>query len=314
MAAATRAPDVPGTQPRQPARGRRRRRAMLALARHGTAIVIAVVFLIPLLWMLSGSLKSNADIFRFPPSLWPAHPQWSNYPRALSYIPCWRYLANSVIVSAATVAGTLFSAILAAYAFAVMRWRGREAMFAVSLALIMLPFPVVMIPLYIIFRHLGWIGSLARRRQRPGGAAQGGAPAQPRADRHRRHPHVPDQLDRLHRAADLHQQPVAVHALARAAAVPELALHRLQLPDGRVAAVHDPHAGHLRRGAAAPGAGHRVQRPEELRNLVPARAARQACHGARRGPGHDAYRASRILCRSHMEPGASRRLRLEHYW
>src|SRR5579883_3471254 len=160
MAAATRAPDVPGTQPRQPARGRRRRRAMLALARHGTAIVIAVVFLIPLLWMLSGSLKSNADIFRFPPSLWPAHPQWSNYPRALSYIPFWRYLANSVIVSAATVAGTLFSAILAAYAFAVMRWRGREAMFAVSLALIMLPFPVVMIPLYIIFRHLGWIGSL----------------------------------------------------------------------------------------------------------------------------------------------------------
>ncbi len=65
-----------------------------------------------------------------------------------------------MIVSAATVAGTLFSAILAAYAFAVMRWRGREAMFAVSLALIMLPFPVVMIPLYIIFRHLGWIGSL----------------------------------------------------------------------------------------------------------------------------------------------------------
>src|SRR5579875_1048478 len=170
MAAATRAPDVPGTQPRQPARGRRRRRAMLALARHGTAIVIAVVFLIPLLWMLSGSLKSNADIFRFPPSLWPAHPQWSNYPRALSYIPFWRYLANSVIVSAATVAGTLFSAILAAYAFAVMRWRGREAMFAVSLALIMLPFPVVMIPLYVIFRHLGWIGSLAPLLVPPFGA------------------------------------------------------------------------------------------------------------------------------------------------
>ena len=51
--------------------------------------------------------------------------------------------------------------VMAAYAFSIMRWRGREAMFAVSLGLILLPFPVVMIPLYVIFRHLGWIGSLA---------------------------------------------------------------------------------------------------------------------------------------------------------
>jgi multiple sugar transport system permease protein len=143
-----------------PGRARRRWRAVRIAARHAAAILITVIFVVPLLWMLSGSLKTNADIFHFPPSLWPAHPQWSNYPKALSYIPFWRYLANSIIVSAATVAGTLFSAVPAAYAFGVMRWKGREPMFAISLALIMLPFPVVMIPLYIIFRHLGWIGSL----------------------------------------------------------------------------------------------------------------------------------------------------------
>jgi multiple sugar transport system permease protein len=161
MAATTQVTESISTPPRPPAASWQRwRRRLLTVARHGTAIVIAVIFLIPLFWMLSGSLKSNADIFRFPPSLWPAHPEWSNYPKALSYIPFWHYLANSVIVSAATVGGTLFSAILAAYAFTVMRWRGREAMFGISLALIMLPFPVVMIPLYIIFRHLGWIGSL----------------------------------------------------------------------------------------------------------------------------------------------------------
>jgi multiple sugar transport system permease protein len=161
MTATTQIPDALDAEPVRPHRSRRRwRRRLLTGARHATAIVIAVIFLIPLLWMLSGSLKSNSDIFKFPPSLWPSHPEWSNYPKALSYIPFWHYLANSVIVSAATVVGTLFSAILAAYAFAILRWRGREVMFGISLALIMLPFPVVMIPLYIIFRHLGWIGSL----------------------------------------------------------------------------------------------------------------------------------------------------------
>lgn len=131
----------------------------LKTARHGVAIVISVIFLVPIFWMISGSLKTNGDLFRFPPDLWPTHPQWSNYPNALRYIPFWREFGNSALVALVTVAGTLFSCLLAAYAFGTMRWRGREQVFAVSLALIMLPFPVVMIPLYIIFRHLGWIGT-----------------------------------------------------------------------------------------------------------------------------------------------------------
>ena len=149
---------------------RRWRGRLARIARHAAAVVIAVIFLVPLFWMLTGSLKSNADIFKFPPSLWPADPQWSNYPRALTYIPFWRYLGNSAIVSACTVLGTLVACVMAAYAFSIMRWRGREAMFAVSLGLILLPFPVVMIPLYVIFRHLGWIGSLAPLLVPPFGA------------------------------------------------------------------------------------------------------------------------------------------------
>lgn len=139
---------------------RQRGKVTAATARHTAAIVIAVIFLIPVFWMLSGSLKTNNELFQFPPHLWPSHPQWSNYPKALSYIPFWRYLGNSALVAVVSVLGTLFSCVMAAYAFGVMRWRGREQMFALSLALIMLPFPVVMIPLYIIFRHLGWIGTL----------------------------------------------------------------------------------------------------------------------------------------------------------
>ncbi len=161
MSATTQAPEAPRARDTRRAGTRHRlRRRLGAVARHAAAVIIVVIFLIPLFWMLSGSLKSNADIFHFPPSLWPSHPQWENYPKALHYIPFWRYFANSVIVAVATVVGTLFAAVLAAYAFGVMRWRGRDAVFAVSLALILLPFPVVMIPLYIIFRHLGWIGTL----------------------------------------------------------------------------------------------------------------------------------------------------------
>jgi len=161
MSATTQAREALGAQATRRAGNQHRwwRRLRVA-ARHAAAIVIVVIFLIPLFWMLSGSLKSNAEIFQFPPRLWPAHPQWDNYPKALHYIPFWQYFGNSVIVAAATVAGTLFSAVLAAYAFGVMRWKGREPVFAVSLALILLPFPVVMIPLYVIFRHLGWIGTL----------------------------------------------------------------------------------------------------------------------------------------------------------
>jgi multiple sugar transport system permease protein len=171
MSTATQAAEAARVPAVRPAGPRRRWRRLLGVtARHAAAVVVAAIFLIPLLWMLSGSLKSNADIFRFPPSLWPSHPDWSNYPKALRYIPFWQYFANSVIVSAATVAGTLFSAVLAAYAFGVMRWRGREQVFAVSLALILLPFPVVMIPLYIIFRHLGWIGTLLPLAAPPWGA------------------------------------------------------------------------------------------------------------------------------------------------
>lgn len=173
MAVTTQQTDARSGQAARAARDaavRRWRGRLARTARHAAAVIITVIFLVPLFWMLTGSLKSNADIFKFPPSLWPSDPQWSNYPRALTYIPFWRYLGNSAIVSVCTVLGTLASCVLAAYAFSIMRWRGREAMFAVSLGLILLPFPVVMIPLYVIFRHLGWIGSLAPLLVPPFGA------------------------------------------------------------------------------------------------------------------------------------------------
>lgn len=130
------------------------------ILRHATLIVLSIIFLLPLLWMVSSSLKSNAAIFSLPPQLIPSHPHWSNYKNSVTYIPFFTYLRNTAIISVATVVGTLFSCTPAAYAFSVLRWRGRDALFYVVLATVMIPFQVIMIPLYIMFRDLGWLGTL----------------------------------------------------------------------------------------------------------------------------------------------------------
>jgi multiple sugar transport system permease protein len=128
--------------------------------RSAGGAIVAVGFIVPLFWMISSSLKSNTQVFRTPPEIIPSHPVFSNYRSTLHYIPFGLYFRNSAIVTAATVVGTLISCVPVAYALAIMRWRGRSTVFGVVLASIMLPFPAVMIPWYIIFRHIGWIGSL----------------------------------------------------------------------------------------------------------------------------------------------------------
>ncbi len=141
----------------------RRRRALAQRARsmlyHATLISICAIVLLPLVWMLSSSLKSDNEIFIYPPHLIPAHPKWQNYVAAMQYIDFWRYFGNTMIVAGFSVAGTIFSCTLTAYSFARLQWKGRNVVFALCMATLMLPFQVTMIPLYIIFRHLGWIGT-----------------------------------------------------------------------------------------------------------------------------------------------------------
>jgi multiple sugar transport system permease protein len=135
-------------------------RRLAALGTHATLLILSVVFLVPIAWMVISSLKPNSEIFVFPPSLFPRHPLFSNYSQATRYIPFFQYFLNTVIVSAFTVVGTVVSCVPAAYAFSIMRWRGRDVTFYVVLATIMLPFPVIMIPQYYIFTRIHWIGSL----------------------------------------------------------------------------------------------------------------------------------------------------------
>jgi multiple sugar transport system permease protein len=117
----------------------------------------AVVFVIPFLWMLSSSLKPPGEIFSTKLHLLPQRIVWRNYADAVSFIPFGRYLANTLIVCLGCVAGNLFSASLVAFSFGVLRWRGRNTLFKVLLATMLLPPQVTMVPVFVIFRKLNMI-------------------------------------------------------------------------------------------------------------------------------------------------------------
>jgi multiple sugar transport system permease protein len=88
-------------------------------------------------------------------------PRWSNFPSAITVMGhFWRYLGNTVILCVLNVVGMVFSSSLVAYGFSRIEWRGRDGVFLVLLATMMIPFPVTMVPLYALFRELGWIGTL----------------------------------------------------------------------------------------------------------------------------------------------------------
>lgn len=117
---------------------------------------IAVVMLIPLVWLVSTSLKApTEDIFQFPPRLLPSQPTLQNFATVWKANPFGRYLVNSVIVSVLTVVLNLLFCSLAAYPLARLNFKGRDAIFTAIVATIMIPFQIVMIPLYVLAVQLG---------------------------------------------------------------------------------------------------------------------------------------------------------------
>ena len=122
-------------------------------------IGIGLGYVFPLCWTISTALKRDEEIFLFPPTWLPAIPQWGNFLAASQYIPFWRYMANTALVSGLTVVGTVVSCSLIAYDFSHIDWRGRDAVFLGYLAMLMLPTQVTMIPLYIVFRRFDMVGT-----------------------------------------------------------------------------------------------------------------------------------------------------------
>ena len=128
---------------------------------YGLAILLGVTMLMPFLWMVSTSLMNEFEVYQFPPRLLPARPVWSNYPDALTAAPFGRFFLNSAIMSCFIVLGHLFTASTAGYAFARLRFPGRDKVFVLFLANLMVPVIVLLIPRFLLVNAVGWVDTYA---------------------------------------------------------------------------------------------------------------------------------------------------------
>ena len=138
----------------------RRRWVSQALA-HLLVGGVGLLFVFPFVWMVLCSFKSTREIMDIPPTVLPQQWVFGNYHEAVTAIPFFRYTLNTVLISGGCVAGTVFSCSLVAFSFSRVRWRGREALFVLVLSTMLLPSEVTLIPLYIVFKTLGWVGTYA---------------------------------------------------------------------------------------------------------------------------------------------------------
>lgn len=143
---------VPAVRPiRTPRIGRLLRTAVIYLVLIG----LAMLFMIPLFWMISTSLKARYEVFAYPPEIIPSNIQWGNFVEIFTRVPLARYIGNTLILVVANIIGQLISVPLVAYAFARLRFPGREVIFFIVIATMMVPSQVTLIPLYSLYRTIG---------------------------------------------------------------------------------------------------------------------------------------------------------------
>jgi ABC-type glycerol-3-phosphate transport system permease component len=122
-------------------------------------IGVGITMLLPLLWMISTSLKQPGEVFLLPPKWLPNPPQWSNYAKLFEVLPFGRFLLNSLKIAGFATLGALISCSMAAFAFARMNFPGRNFLFAIILATLMIPYHVTLIPLFVLYKNMGWLST-----------------------------------------------------------------------------------------------------------------------------------------------------------
>jgi multiple sugar transport system permease protein len=130
------------------------------LLKYAILVVGAVIMVFPFLWMVDASLMSSSEIQARPPVWFPSDPEFENYPELLDNMPFHRLYLNSIIVTGLTVFGVLFTSSLAGFGFAKYQFPGKNVLFYLILATLMIPFFVTLIPVFYIVRQLGWLDSL----------------------------------------------------------------------------------------------------------------------------------------------------------
>lgn len=129
------------------------------LVLHAAMILLGLTFFLPMGWVLSTSLKSSGEVFIVPIEWIPQRLNWSNYAEVFSRLPFGRFILNSLYVTLMGTVGSVVSALTVAYGLSRIRWPGRDFVFTVLLATLMLPGVVTLIPVFIIFKTIGWIGT-----------------------------------------------------------------------------------------------------------------------------------------------------------
>lgn len=144
---------------RKPLLSRRTKQALADAFWYVVLAGFALVLALPLIWLISTSLKTGAQTFIMPPKWIPAPVVWQNYPDAFKAVPFHKYFWNTIQIVLWATLGTLLTASMAGFAFARLRFPGRGILFGFVLSTIMLPGIVTLIPTFIVFRMLGWINT-----------------------------------------------------------------------------------------------------------------------------------------------------------
>ena len=128
--------------------------------KYVTLVMLAITFVLPFYWMVSSALKNDAQIYVVPPTWIPNPAFWENFATAWASQPFNEYVINTVVRYAVPYTiGTVLSSAVVAYGFSRIKWPGRETLFYLCLGTMMVPFQVQMVPLFMIFKQLGWINS-----------------------------------------------------------------------------------------------------------------------------------------------------------
>jgi multiple sugar transport system permease protein len=153
---------APAAEARQPAAVSWQRRAG-SLARHALLLAATVLFMLPFYWMVISALKDKAEVFTVPIQWWPRELHWENFSEAANYpgFPFVRFLWNSVFYAGTVTLGTVVSCAAVGYGFARLRFPGRDVLFMITVATLMIPAIVTFIPTFILFKTLGLLGSYA---------------------------------------------------------------------------------------------------------------------------------------------------------
>ncbi|MEV4015605.1 carbohydrate ABC transporter permease [Nonomuraea angiospora] len=134
------------------------RRVRLVIS-HAALYLVAAAFVSPLVYMVATSLKRADEVFGSPPSLFGSVIRWENYSEAFEFLPFARFVVNGLAVAICGTVVVLVASSMSAYAFSRLRWRGRDGVFLVFLATLMIPQEVLVVPMFMLMRWFGWVDS-----------------------------------------------------------------------------------------------------------------------------------------------------------